>query len=460
MKNPLAAFMIFLIALSVIIFSSCNTQPEYSDITNHEPPQEEANYTLNEDIESGEDGYSYLVGEITGRLGFTEYTFTMDYRMFFGDNTTFNMDVAIASLLICSGAPRVTLGLLETMGFTNINVENIGVIDNDQHRAAFGYRRVMYNGITRDIMIIHTTAAYGLAGWISNYDIGADIPEYFELTGSDHHEWTNHEHHKGYDVTANRIIAAAKDYIYTHQLSDDLIIWTMGLSRGGGLASLIGAYFERETNAKTFVYPIANPAITTSASAKEYQTIFNIINENDMTPLLPPAAWGFTRLGTDISGSIAPYLLEEFRAFNGTHYTYYQNLDFVIGMFVNQIAPNREALYVFDDNVYFASEYFLDRGEAEDEEIRLKSPFTPEMMQFVRFDIREELSGGYRVIIYQSPAFATQILAAISAGEARAVQNISIAEQFIEPIEVISNAFTASIRHSHGIATHYIIIRQ
>jgi len=452
--------VVLLIALSVIIFSSCNTQPEYIDTTDYEPQQEESVIYDLTDIGLDENNHSYLIGEITGRLGFTEYTFTMDYRMFFGDNTVFNMDIAIASLMICSGAPRVALGLLEAMGFTNITVENIGAIDNDQHRATFGYRRVMYNGIPRDIMIIHTTAAYGLAGWISNFDVGADTPEYFDLTGSDHPEWANREHHKGYDVTANRIIAAAKDYTYTHQLSDDLILWTTGLSRGGGLASLIGAYFERETNAKTFVYPIANPAITASTSAREYQTIFNIINENDMTPLLPPAAWGFTRLGTDISGSITPYLLEEFRAFNGTHYTYYQNLDFVMEMFVNQIASNREALYVFDDNIYFASEHFSDRDEAESEKTRLKSPFTSEMMQFVRFDIREEISGsGYRVIIYQSPAFATQILAAISAGEVRAVQNISIAEAFIEPIEAISNAFTASLRHSHGIAAHYIIIR-
>jgi len=213
----------------------------------------------------------------------------------------------------------------------------------------------------------------------------------------------------------------------------------------------------------TFAYPFANPAATTSEAAREYRSIFNIINENDMPTLLPPEIWGFTRFGTDVVGSVIPDYLEKFRTLQGTPYIYYQNLDYVMEAFVNQVAPNREALYLFDDKVYFASEYFATRQEAEDEQARLKRPFIPEMLQFVKFYIYESDDGeGYRVVIYQTPAFILQVLAAVASSGTHmpAHQRVSIAESFIEPAEAIATAFATSLRHSHSAAAYYIIIRQ
>lgn len=86
------------------------------------------------------------------------------------------------------------------------------------------------------------------AEWSSNFDVGADTSEYYNLTGS-HPDWKNKENHKGFDVTMNRVLKEYNKYAESQGFNSDSIkktILVTGHSRGGAIANLLGAYFEKE----------------------------------------------------------------------------------------------------------------------------------------------------------------------------------------------------------------------
>jgi len=402
-----------------------------------------------------------------GRIGGNDRPFVMDLESkFFGDNTAFNQDIAVASLMVMSrqfyGQGRQ---VAESMGFEGFVVREIGRgRDNDLKWTAIAHRVVCHNDEERVIVLVAIPGAYGIEGWLSNLDIGADTPEYFELTGRQHQEWLNRYNHKGIDVTANRIIDAIKDYVRGIDSDARPVLWITGFSRGGAIASVIGAYFEHDPDVISFTYAFANPATTTSSTAHEYQTIFNIINEDDFAVLMWPDQWGFTRFGRDISISIYDYGQEAFRRLAGEGYTlrtnHFDNAEAVISEIIGLI-PNRESLYIFDENVYFASADFASRDEAEAERRRLDMRLRREHRQFAEFYVYElPNNGGYRVVHYQTPAFLFVSLAELiyhdSRGRTHALPYF--AEQFSQiPINAIS-AF--DMGHTHSPEAYYLIITE
>ena len=405
---------------------------------------------------------------IYGRLGGNDIPFTFDYQSkFFSDNTVFNQDIAIASLMVMSrqfdGQGRQ---VAESMGFEGFLVREIGRgrRDNDLKWTALAHRIVRHNDDERIIVLVAIPGAYGIEGWLSNLDIGADTPEYFELTNRQHNEWLNRYNHKGIDVTANRIIVDIKDYIHSIDSDAQPVLWITGFSRGGAIASIIGAYFESDPDVISFTYAFANPAITTSPTAHDYQTIFNILNEDDFTVFMWPEQWGFTRFGTDISISIYDYGQEAFRRLSGEDYTlrpnHFDNKSALIGDIV-ELIPNREALYIFDENVFFASDDFSTRDEAEAERRRLDMRLRSEHRQFAEFYIYElPNNGGYRVVHYQTPAFLFVSLSEMIYHESRGRTHTLpyFAEQFAGIPAAASQAF--DMGHTHSPEAHYLIITE
>ena len=289
-----------------------------------------------------------------GRLGGNDISFTFDYESkFFSDSTVFNQDIAIASLMVMSrqfyGQGRQ---VVEGMGFEGFLVREIGRSrqDNDLKWTALAHRVVRHNDEERVIILVAIPGAYGIEGWLSNLDIGADTPEYFELTNRQHLEWQNRHNHKGIDVTANRIIADIKDYVLAIDSDAQPVLWITGFSRGGAIASVVGAYFESDPDVISFTYAFANPAITTSPTAHNYQTIFNILNEDDFTIFMWPEQWGFTRFGTDISISIYDYGQEAFERLHGEGYTlrpnHFDNKDSVIRANCRAYSQSRGVVYI------------------------------------------------------------------------------------------------------------------
>ena len=87
----------------------------------------------------------------------------------------------------------------------------------------------------------------------------------------------------------------------------DKIILINGHSRGGGIANLLGKYFEdlsQTQNIKPFTYTLASPNVAAIKLNNFYTTIFNIVNRDDLVALFPDSSSFFYKYGQDVEMSI------------------------------------------------------------------------------------------------------------------------------------------------------------
>ena len=303
-----------------------------SDFDGIDDPKEQADLCLNNDF----------VAETTWSKYTHDSWFKMDYRWFFNDNTVYNRDIAILASLFAQdmygdgylnfveGTTGNTssgngTGLAKVFGMTDVrNVKdkalattyarkdsNGNAVDGDDlAEVAFGHRRVTWNGETREIFLMSVRGTNGThEEWSSNFDIGADNNEYYSKTG-EHPDWLNKQNHKGFDVAANRILAAFDAYVSDLEAQGLLdtdakrSILITGHSRGAAIANLLGAHFEDREGYDPYTYTMAAPYTTTDPNAGSYKTVFNIMNTDDLVPYLPMAAWGFKKYGETLSMSI------------------------------------------------------------------------------------------------------------------------------------------------------------
>lgn len=82
-------------------------------------------------------------------------------------------------------------------------------------------------------------------------------------------------------------------------------MWITGHSRGAGIANIVGARLDEDY--ETFVYTFAAPMTTTISEnvAKSHDSIFNVINSDDIIAEMPLSYWGFRHYGNDVSTSVA-----------------------------------------------------------------------------------------------------------------------------------------------------------
>lgn len=282
----------------------------------------------------------------TGKLA-TEYAktdggnsvdFNMDYRWFFESNTDYNKNLSKMSLLYASAvyhenslkvmnsnSSTVTDGntiktLMTDFGLSDAHNYYLGpkysifdtternVYDNplpqytpvdDEHMSevALGHRTVTYKGKTKTILAVTVRGTNGtLSEWQSNFDVG-DI-------NTDNTDWQNKNHHKGFDIAANRIMRIISAYCTTYGVdTSNICYWITGHSRGAGISNLLGAYYA-DKGAETFTYTFAAPAALRDATANKdtakaskYNSIFNVVNKDDFVPCLPMEKWFYTLYG-------------------------------------------------------------------------------------------------------------------------------------------------------------------
>ncbi|MDY4969719.1 MAG: VWA domain-containing protein [Lachnospiraceae bacterium] len=277
--------------------------------------------------------------------------FTVDYSLFFGDNTKFNQKLAqLASVYAIDMYEEKTIGDEECYGYLTLTEgasgttkgnngvalgEMFGLNDcvnfdetelcstyakkdsngnpvdqSDVSEAFVGHRLVSYNGEQREIIVLAIRGTNGTQDeWSSNFDIGADTEDYYSMTG-EHPDWVNKSNHKGFDVAANRILTACNRYIDSLELAGKIdktakrSIFITGHSRGAGIANILGAHFEKDPEYDSFVYTMASPYTTTAYDAESYETIFNIRNSDDLVTYLPLADWNFKKFGRTLNISV------------------------------------------------------------------------------------------------------------------------------------------------------------
>lgn len=304
--------------------------------------------------------------------------------------------------------------------------------------------------------------------WYSNFDIGNTTASYTTATGS-HAEWTNTKYHKGFFIAAERADDKIQDYI-TANVSGTAkkIIFLTGHSRGGAIANILGAKYEKSTEfEKTFTYTFASPFTTTDkADAETYTTIFNFINDDDMITILPLQSWGFTRNGIIRNASISDsselssawYLLLAYQRedLTGTYVSSGANNPEVVKSF-QASAASRDELYVTgstDDDLFAL--LMKDEQTANDKLAELN---TLGIAKFGNLSVVSS-DGKYYIKGYVSPAFVFSCIPAIivSAENSSLLNGISSSEKY-SPFaqQIISAAVSGGLAKAHDPSSYYVL---
>jgi hypothetical protein len=261
--------------------------------------------------------YQYFSGRLydTGQEIDTKVEFVFDYRSFFEDNTIYKPALSRLSLILAATAYHTT-HYYENVGeeiYAKDLLRRHGMRDTESYEltkgeysddhlseAVIGHRTVAYGGEIHEIIAIVVRGTNApIEEWSSDFDIGN--------TEESHPEWINKDHHMGFDVATNRLMTHIRQYVNNLALPTEhkRIFWITGHSRGAAIGNIIAANLIDEGD--VFAYLFAVPSTTTSTNAQDdrYACIFNVINQDDLVPRLPPAGWnGFKRYGKTAVSSI------------------------------------------------------------------------------------------------------------------------------------------------------------
>lgn len=288
--------------------------------------------------------------------------------------------------------------LYKEFGFSDIEVINDKPFDidpNDYSGCVFAHQEFDYLEKDYDLVFINYIESNGSKNWISNFDVGADTPDYYEETG-EHPDWINKDTHKGFDVAANRIYSDTKQYLNNLDSQKEKIIFMYGHSRGAAMSNILGKNLIDE-GYNVHSYCFATPNVSTVIK-KDYKTIYNFLNESDIITFVPSEVWGFKKYGLVYSGDATKYQ-NEFRTFNN-----YALGDIDISGFkliFDRIASDRDTMYKIDKKYLLASKVCADEAAADKEISRYESAFTGKLESLNKFvKTAKEVQDNGEIITY------------------------------------------------------------
>lgn len=432
-----------------------------------------------------------FTGKLTSTYATSSITTYMDYRWFFGSNTTYNKKLSVMSSLLSavmyegsslslndSTKTQKTDGktiqqVMTYFGMSNPKSYALNTLYSDDHvsEVALGYRTVKYNNKQKTILAVIIRGTNGtLQEWTSNFDVGQLSTD----TSSD--EWTNTKNHKGFDITANRIMKLVDKYISENGISKSSVVyWVTGHSRGAAIANILGANLEK-AGKTAFTYTFAAPNTTMASDAKSYKTIFNIINEDDFVPCLPMATWGYTRYGRSTKAVSISKSYET--TWEKTTGIWDYNPD-AVGMqdAVAKMAKilqtgkdPRVGLYTYSCDCSYSNHkgdktldtithtFSLSSTKNRTKEIN-KIPSNAKPYCFIR-EYKSGVINPYKYDQCQTPAYFMQLLAAMMGGEINAYRfavELNIAKRYESAKTALVSAYLGGIEHPHYTETYYVL---
>jgi hypothetical protein len=405
-----------------------------------------------------------------GEDGKANVKFNVNYGEFLGENSKYIKSIGVFSALLSqevyknqglelkansSGAVRdfnksedggdennkdqskSAISLLETFGMKD--VENCNVISPDIYDTdditefVIGHRLVKSNNIEKEVIVIAFRGTNGtIEEWSSNFDVGANTDDYFGAMGynSLEKDWSDENNHKGFDVTTTRAMEEVETYIENNLNSSvEKVYWVTGHSRGAAIANLLSAkLIDKGDNVFGYTFAAPNTTASTDYNNEKYSSIFNIVNSDDMIPVLPLEYWGFKKYGQVFSVSIKDnYENKWWKAQEGTwenlmgfDYNFNGNLSYTINAF-SKVGSSREDLYKFsEDAVLNLSQRYRNRNDALNDALEQFNKYTERIKRYVQVlepTKRNTGKGGtwYFPQIKQSPACFMMILADMAA---------------------------------------------
>ncbi len=177
---------------------------------------------------------------------------------------------------------------------------------NNQVGFTFATKRVLLDGELRDILFVLVRGTFGRDEWLSNMNMC--------------NTWGRQETpdparqpqlHEGFNTAADAVQEALENYVVDHHidLSSAKVVVT-GHSRGAAVANILGARIDDGAllagvrPGSVFIYTFATPNTVLGADVENdvmrYANIFNILNPEDIVPLVPVLRWNARRYGTDL----------------------------------------------------------------------------------------------------------------------------------------------------------------
>lgn len=301
----------------------------------------------------------------------TDVSYKLDYRDFINkSNTRYNKDFSKLGIILATNAypkgmyvakdpvfeveeDKERFSIYKEMGLKDIEYHLIDGNDYeydqlDETSFYIGHHKVEYNSEETEVIFLTIAGTFSDTQWTSNVDIGAKDISYYEKEGENHPDWLNEKNHKGFDVAANRVLSKVRAYIeakVTNTLNK--IIFISGHSRGGSIAGILGKDFEGNKGFKSFTYTYAAPVHTTDTTAKDFKSIFNVVNADDLVVHLMSTV-GLTRYGTDVADSINLNYINEFKTVTTQDYQYLTGLNDFNEAF-KVLASDRVDLYTINE---------------------------------------------------------------------------------------------------------------
>ncbi len=409
--------------------------------------------------------------------------YTFDYRVFFGNNKTYNKNLSTTSLLFSTfiysgggfdfgksttydgGTVTSTKSITTMLAFHGmqhtvdykLTASTYG--DDDLSEVGLGHRTVTYNGQTKQIVAVIVRGTNGtIEEWSSNFDIG-NTSKF-----SSYVDWTNKKNHKGFDVASNRILTYLKSYMSKYGLdTDNTVFWVTGHSRGAAIANLLSAKLIDEGRT-VFAYTFAAPNSTTATNtgASRYQCIFNLVNEDDFVPCVPMTAWNFRRYGRTAVVDMTSSMENEWHDLTGKSW-YNQMSRKNLNALVNKLAgvcSGWSACYKYTCSCH---------SNGTDKDITQSGLSASDISKVPARAMKYAKKSSYKswgftkYKLCQVPAYFMQILAEITAAnglgnQVSAVLNYKLADRYEGArTKLVSAAAIGGIAHPHLCETYYLL---
>ncbi len=177
---------------------------------------------------------------------------------------------------------------------------------NNQVGFTFATKRVLLDGELRDVLLVLVRGTFGRDEWLSNMNMcnAWGLQETPDLARQP-------QLHEGFNTAADAVQEALEAYAADRRidLSSAKVVVT-GHSRGAAVANILGARIDDGTllagvrPGNAFIYTFATPNTVLGADVESevvrYANIFNILNPEDIVPLVPVLRWNARRYGTDL----------------------------------------------------------------------------------------------------------------------------------------------------------------
>lgn len=224
---------------------------------------------------------------------------------------TMSMQLAAASISSCSydrteaayrTRSRNVTDLLDALEFQDVAVNDYynEKMGEDTMGVAVAHKKLDRHTVL--LAIVPRSAGYEIE-WSGNFNVGT------EADGL----------HSGFKTARNIALDFAREYVATHRnafVGKQVKVWTVGYSRGAGIANLIGANLAEGCNLGTkripvkvnpknvYAYTFGTPNTVipqgdVNPSGKRYAGIHNYAADYDPIKMIPCSAWGFTHYGQD-----------------------------------------------------------------------------------------------------------------------------------------------------------------